>query len=138
MKAFIMGKKYEYECKKIRFEINDLLNKLGTIDYAEFDKVYVSKLEEAIKWIRSVREEGNTWKLLPIPSKDELFPNMKNDRDGAIGKVKKELASEIHEITSITYCGVDKRKTAFSAGIYGWNDEKCTSKNLGFNERNGF
>jgi len=134
MKAFIMGKKYEYECKKVRFEINDLLNKLGTIDYAEFDKIYVSKLNEAIEWIKSVRQEGNTWKLLPIPSKDELFPNMKNDRDGAIGKVKKELATEIHEITSITYCGVDKRKTAFAAGIYGWNDERCTTKNLGFSE----
>lgn len=133
-KAFILGKKYEYECKKVTFEINNLLNKLGTIDYNDFDKGYVSKLDEALKWIKQLRQEGNNWKLLPIPSKDELFPNMKNDRDGAIGKIKKELAEEIHEITSVTYCGIDKRKIAFSNRIYGWNDIKCTSKNLGFSD----
>lgn len=134
MKAFILGKKYEYESKKVKYEINDLLNKMGTIDYNDFDKVYVSKLDEALKWITNMRKEGNNWKLLPIPSKDELFPNMKNDRDGALGKVKRELADEIHEITSVTYCGIDKRKTAFSNGIYGWDDNKCTSKNLGFSD----
>jgi len=133
-KAFILGKKYQYEQAGKKYEINDLLNKLGTIDYNDFDKIYVSKLDEALNWIKRVREEGNNWKLLPIPSKDELFPNMKNDRDGALGKVKRQLAEEIHEITSVTYCGVDKRKHAFNQGIYGWNDEKCTSKNLGFNE----
>ena len=133
-KAFILGKKYKYEKAGKKFEINDLLNKLGTIDYNDFDKIYVSKLDEALNWIKRVREEGNNWKLLPIPSKDELFPNMKNDRDGVLGKVKRQLAEEIHEITSVTYCGVDKRKNAFSKGFYGWNDEKCTSKNLGFNE----
>ena len=133
-KAFILGKKYQYEQSGKKYEINDLLNKLGTIDYNDFDKIYVSKLDEALNWIKRVREEGNNWKLLPIPSKDELFPNMKNDRDGALGKVKRQLAEEIHEITSVTYCGVDKRKNAFNQGIYGWNDEKCTSKNLGFNE----
>ena len=99
-----------------------------------FDKNYVSKLDEALKWIKQLRQEGNNWKLLPIPSKDELFPNMKNDRDGAIGQIKKELAEEIHEITSVTYCGIDKRKIAFSNRIYGWNDIKCTSKNLGFSD----
>ena len=134
MKAFILGKKYQYEQCKIKHEINDLLNKLGTIDYSDFDKIYIEKLDKALEWLKQVRQDGNNWKLLPIPSKDELFPNMKNDRDGALGKVKKELADEIHEITSIAYCGVDKRKIAFTNGFYGWNDEKCTSKNLGFND----
>jgi len=133
-KAFILGKKYIYETKGTKFEINNLMNKMGVIDYGNVDKTYVDKLEEALKWLRSVRKEGHNWKLLPIPSKDELFPNMKNDKDGAFNKIKRSLADEISEITSVTYCGVDKRKLAFSKGIYGWNDENCTSKNLGFKE----
>jgi hypothetical protein len=132
--AFILGKKYMYENKGHKYEINDLMNKMGVIDYAKFDKPYVDKLDEALKWLRSVRKEGHTWKLLPIPSKDELFPNMKNDKDGAFNKIKKSLAEEISEITSVTYCGVDKRKLAFSQGVYGWNDEKCNSELLGFKE----
>jgi hypothetical protein len=59
---------------------------------------------------------------------------MKNDKDGAFNRIKRSLADEINEITSVTYCGVDKRKLAFSKGIYGWNDENCNSKNLGFKE----
>ena len=133
-KAFILGKKYIYENKGTKFEINNLMNKMGVIDYANVDKPYVDKLDEALKWLRSVRKEGRNWKLLPIPSKDELFPNMKNDKDGAFNRIKRSLAEEINEITSVTYCGVDKRKLAFTKGIYGWNDENCTSKNLGFKE----
>jgi len=135
-KAFIMGKKYIYENKGKKFEINDVMKKLGVIDYAGFDAVYVPKLKEGIEWIRNVRKEGHTWKLLPLPSKEELYPNMKNDRDGAFGRIKKILADEISEITSVTYCGIDKRKNAFLQGIYGWNDPKCTSKILGFKEGN--
>jgi hypothetical protein len=132
--AFILGKKYMYENKGHKYEINDLMNKMGVINYAKFDKPYVDKLDEALKWLRSVRKEGHNWKLLPMPSKDELFPNMKNDKDGAFNKIKKSLADEISEITSVTYCGVDKRKLAFSQGVYGWNDDKCTSELLGFKD----
>jgi hypothetical protein len=133
-KAFIMGKKYSYTIQKNTYYIYDFMNKLGTIDYNGFDKEYVEKLVKAIEWIQTVRNEGHNWKLLPLPTKEELFPNMKNDKDGAFGKIKKLLAEEIHEITSVYYCGIKNRKEAFKNGIFGWNDEKCNSKTLGFNE----
>jgi hypothetical protein len=133
-KAFILGKKYSYESKGKQYEINELLTKMGVIDYSTCDKWCNDKLKKALDWIRLVRKEGHNWKLLPMPSKDELFPNMKNDKDGAFNKIKKSLAEEISEITSVTYCGVDKRKLAFSQGVYGWNDDKCTSELLGFKD----
>jgi len=135
-KAFILGKKYIYTEKRINYEINDFMNKLGTIDYEDFDKEYIEKLLEAVKWLRSVRKEGHNWKLLPMPTKSELFPNMNNDKDGMISKIKKELAEEIYEITSIYYCGVKNRKKAFEQGIFGWNDDKCTADRLGINGKN--
>ena len=133
-KAFIMGKKYTFTNCGITSEITDFMRKLGTIDYNGFDNDYVIKLAKAVEWHQLLRKEGHNWKLLPIPSREELFPNMKNDKDGIISKVKKELAKEIHEITSIYYCGIKNRKNAFEQGIFGWNDDKCDSKLLGFNE----
>jgi hypothetical protein len=44
-KAFILGKKYIYECKGVKFEINNLMNKMGIIDYANVDKHYIDKLD---------------------------------------------------------------------------------------------
>jgi len=135
-KAFIMGKKYMYENKGKKYFINNYMNKLGTIDYAGFDSDYINKLKDGINWIHKVRKEGHTWKLLPMPTKDELFPNMKNDRDGAFRTIKKKLSEEISDITSVTYCGIDKRKIAFGQGIYSWSDPRCTTKNMGFKESN--
>ncbi len=133
-KAFILGKKYQYTVGKITTEIHDFMNKLGTIDYNGFDRDYVDKLIKAVEWLRLVRKEGNNWKLLPLPTKEELFPNMKNDKDGVFNKLKKQLAEEIHEITSVYYCGVKNRKNAFDKGVFSWNDEKCNAETLGFNE----
>ena len=133
-KAFILGKKYSYCIKKNTYYIHDFMNKLGTIDYDGFDKEYNNKLVKALEWIQSVRNDGHNWKLLPLPSKEELFPNMKNDKDSIYEKIKKSLAEEIYEITSIYYCGIKNRKNAFTNGIFEWNDKKCTSKSLGFIE----
>ena len=133
-KAFILGKKYSYCIKKNTHYINNFMNKLGTIDYDGFDKEYNNKLIKAIEWIHSVRNDGHNWNLLPLPTKEELYPNMKNDKDGVYGKIKKSLSDEIYEITSIYYCGIKNRKKAFVNGIFRWNDKKCTSKSLGFNE----
>lgn len=130
--AFIMGKKYVFEKCGTKYEINQLFDKLGTIDYNGVDSEYVKQLSDAVTWLRLLRKEGHNWKLLPLPSRQELFPNMKNDRDGVVGKIKKELSQKIYEITSVYYCGVDKRHTAHKQGIYGWNDEKCCSETLGF------
>ena len=135
-KAFILGKKYMYENKGKKYFINDFMKKLGTIDYGGFDSEYITKLADGIQWIHKVRKEGHTWKLLPMPTKDELFPNMKNDRDGEFRIIKKILSEEINDITAITYCGIDRRKTAFGQGIYSWNDPRCTTKNMGFKESN--
>ena len=133
-KAFILGKKYSYCVQKKTYYIHEFMNKLGTIDYDDFDKNYIDEVNNAIKWIQSVRTDGHNWKLLPLPTKEELFPNMKNNKDGMYGKIKKSLAEEINEITSVYYCGIKNRKEAFKNGIFGWNNNNCNSKIMGFND----
>lgn len=134
-KAFIWGKKYYWTCKNVKYERNNFLNKLGVIDYDDIDSEYINQTNDAIKWIQLVRNEGYKWKLLPIPSRSELFPNMKNDKDGVWKHVKYELNQKINEITSIIYCGIKHRQLAHQNQIYKWTDPKCTSKIMGFNQK---
>jgi hypothetical protein len=134
-KAFIWGKKYFWESKSVKYERTDFLNKLGVIDYDGVDSEYVNQTNDAIKWIQMVRNEGSNWKLLPIPCRAELFPNMKNEKDGPWRKLKNELNEKINEITSVIYCGVKHRQTAHQNHVYKWTDPKCTAKTMGFNPK---
>ena len=128
MKAFILGK--TWQCKD-RTGTN-FLEKLGVIDYSGFDSNFVDQTEDAIKWVLRVRQEGYKWKLLPLPSIPELYPNMNNERDGSWKVLKKELADNINEITSLWMCGVKNRIIAHGNKIYSYKDEECSSDLLGF------
>ena len=131
-KAYIWGKKYTYESRGIKYEQTKFLNKLGVIDYDNVDSEYVTQTKNAIEWIQTLRNEGRNWKLLPIPCRGELFPNMKNEKDGHYHKIKNELNNTICEITNVWYCGIKRRQSAHSHQVYGWNDPRCTSKIMGF------
>lgn len=132
-KAYIWGKKYVYEKCGIKYEITNFLNKLGTIDFDTVDYDYIEQTNNAIQWIKTLRSEGNTWTLLPIPCRSELFPNMKNEKDGEWRPIKNELNDKIGEITRVWNCGVSRRQNAHQNQVYTWRDSKCTSKILGFN-----
>lgn len=131
-KGFIWGKKYNYESCGVKYEEKNFLNKLGVIDYDNIDSEYVNQTKNAVEWICTLRNEGCNWKLLPIPCRGELFPNMKNEKDGQWRKLKNKLNESISEITNVWYCGIKRRQVAHSHQVYGWNDPKCTSKIMGF------
>ena len=132
-KAFIWGKKYDYYLKNTKHEINNFLSKLGTINYDTVDIEYITLTNNAIEWIKILKYDGMNWKLLPKPSCYELYPNMKNIKNINVLKIKNDLAENINEITGIWNCGIKQREYAYFKNIYGWNNELCTSTNLGFN-----
>ncbi len=134
-KAFIWGKKYNWESKGIKYEISEFLGKLGVIDYDTVDSEYVTQSKNAVEWIKTLKSEGSNWSLLPLPCRKELFPNMKNEKDGEFRKLKNELNDKIKEITAVMYCGVKNREQAHSHQVFKWTDPKCTSKILGFNQK---
>jgi hypothetical protein len=131
-KAFVLGKKYVYETKGIKYEIEDIYH-LGKIDYRNKDQWVNIKLNQCLEWFYELRMNGKEWKLNP-PSRKELYPNMKNEKYGYLAGIKKDLAKEINEITSIYYCNYEKRNALIDKGINSWKDHKCTSKNMGFKE----
>ena len=132
--SYILGKKWIRTTRNVTTESNDFMNKLGLIDYKGFDNKYTELVNNAINWIVKMRKNGFKWRLLPMPSVPELYPNMKNEKDGNWRQLKNELDNRISEITNVWMCGVDKRKNAHSKKIYSWKNNRCTSKNLGFKE----
>ena len=113
------------------------------------------EVERALQWIRRVREEGDSWQLLPEPSVPELYPNMSNSDDGDMNVdmgpaelepgldpevaryswvgVKKWLASELKELTQLWQVGPGKRSAAHSAGFRRWDDQGLTPEVVGIN-----
>jgi hypothetical protein len=130
-KAYICGKKWQYTSKNQHFEGLNCYKKLGIIDYGGNDSKYFEKVDEALVWIRKVRNEGHTWSLLPHPSTRELYPNMCNEMDGIWRPLKSELADKLNEITLVLMCGPKNRNIAFNNGVISWKDEKCNSETLG-------
>jgi hypothetical protein len=133
-KAFIWGKRYSYESCNVKYNITDFLNKLAIVDFDNIDFEYIEKTQNGIDWIKTLRSEGSSWSLLPIPSRNELFPNMKNDKDGSWHQIKSELSEDIDEITQVWNCGFKKRQIAHSKNVYGWKNPKFNSKLLKMNK----
>ena len=110
-------------------------------------------VEDALRWIRKVRTEGQDWQLQPQPSVPELYPNMSNADDANMmletgpaelepgygeeesaarwAGAKKWLADELKELTQLWQVGVGKRKDAHAVGIYRWDDPKITPTAVG-------
>jgi hypothetical protein len=109
-------------------------NIMATINYSGYDMDYNSKVDNGLSWIHEMRQDGDKWSLLPRPSRSELYPNMKNDKDFPYNKLKSDLSKKIGEITSIWNCGFNKRKIAHSKSVYSWKNKKANSTLFGFNK----
>ena len=133
--AYILGRKWSYTKKKINYYGNGWFDRAGTIDFTKIDSVFAKKSEEAIQWIRNVRQNGSSWSINP-PSKPELYPNMKNSSDSPWHSTKVNLADSLGEITSVWNCGIKNREFAHKKGIKSWRNPECTAANLNIKGKN--
>ena len=130
--AYILGRKWSYKTKNMVSKGNSCVDKLGVINYSEVDLEFVKKTEDALAWLKDMRENGDKWDLSNVPlCRPELYPSMSNSQDYPWHEVKKELAREIGEITSLWMCGVKNRVIAHAHGVYSWKDPRCTTSTLG-------
>ncbi len=88
-------------------------------------------IAEGAAWVRRVRREGAAWQVLPVPSIDELWPNMKNERDHPWHEAKKEIADELHELTLLWRVSAAMRDRARARGVVRWDDPHVTAAWLG-------
>jgi len=127
--AYILGRRWNYTSRGIKYNSLYSLDKLGIIDFEGVDKMYIDRTSDAIKWRREVEQFGADWSVSP-PSREELRPNMCVD-SGRWNPQKQKLADENKEITQIWYCGIKQRENAHTHGVTSWDDPHCTSQTLG-------
>ena len=92
---------------------------------------WLDRAIEAAEWIRRLRIEGSSWKVLPAPSVEELYPNMKNAQDSPWHNAKKEIAAQIGEPTQVWQLGVDVRKDLVRHGSGDWRNSAFRMDLLG-------
>jgi len=134
-KAYILAKSWKREYTRNKQTYTecgyDCFDRLGVIDFLEYDAYIIKETHEAVQWIRNVRFNGHKWSCMP-PTIQELYPNMNNRYDAPFHTVKKELAVENKELTQVSHVEIKHRKYAHSLGIKSYDDPRCTAKNMGF------
>ena len=108
------------------------MERLGTVDFENYDKHIPNSCNKAVKWYRNVMKHGRRWTITP-PSRPELYPNMCVDSN-EWNHYKQKLATELGEISMIWNCGVKQRHNAFEQNIKSWRNVNCNSKTLGIKQ----
>ncbi len=126
--GFILSKKINYTKNNILYSSDNFMENISVIDYKGLDKNYNIITNKAIDWLKRMRTLGHNWKLLPNPSVNELYPNMKNDKDDGYRNIKSDLANNINEITNIWWCSYKKRQLAHSKRVFSWDNKKFNAE----------
>jgi len=88
-------------------------------------------VQQAAAWIRRVRTEGAEWRVLPIPSVPELWPNMKADQDGPWHDAKAKIGVALADLTLLPRVNTAHRARAHELGVTRWDDPRVSSQLLG-------
>ncbi len=129
-KAYIMGHSWKYTQKNKTYSGHSCFDRLGHIDYKDYDEKYINETQNAINWIKLVRTEGYKW-CINNPSNDNLYPNMSNTYDTPWHKIKSELANKNKDLTRLWMVGSTKRYNGFKNNVHKYTDKNCTSGKLG-------
>jgi len=128
--AYILGRRWKYTKLTQTYRGDDCFQRLGVIDYRDIDSDYNTTIHQAINWIRDLRQNGETWSVMP-PSRMELYPNMSNQHDQPWHAEKVRIAKACNDVTMLWNCSVKHREALFAKQIYGWNDINCNASNMG-------
>jgi hypothetical protein len=88
-------------------------------------------VQQAAAWLRRVRTEGAEWRVLPMPSVPELWPNMKAAGDGPWHDAKARIAVALADLTLLPRVNTAHRARAHDAGVTRWDDPRASAELLG-------
>jgi hypothetical protein len=91
----------------------------------------------ALAWIRRLRTEGAEWRVLPVPSVPELWPNMKADGDFPWHSAKAEIAAKLADLTLLPRVNAELRAAAHAVGVTRWDDVRTSAVLLGLDGEHG-
>jgi hypothetical protein len=120
-RGFILGRKYDFTKRGIKYKINNALEGFGVISFTDIDETYEQECGQALDWLHDVRTlDAATWNPFQPEDKAEMYPNMKNASDFPWHSYKTEIAQSIKEITLMYRCGPKIRNYAHEKGITEW------------------
>ncbi len=91
------------------------------------DEDLASIVARACAWIRRLRTEGAEWRVLPIPSVPELWPNMKANGDFPWHTAKAEIAIKLADLTILPRINAELRGAAHATGVTRWDDARTSA-----------
>src|SRR6184192_1090959 len=101
------------------------------------DDDLASIIARALAWIRRLRTEGAEWRVLPVPSVPELWPNMKASSDFPWHEAKAQIARELGELTLLPRVNAELRRAAHATGLTRWDDQRTSAMVLGLDGQHG-
>lgn len=123
-------------------------DRLGCVDLTGVDQGVLAKTDDAVKWLREIESKSAEELQRAIPVKrrrirdpvvdqkllheGQVFPNLGVGQGWYGWGQKVELAREISDITEVWGCGTTHQARAHQAGVYSWQDKRCTAELLGF------
>src|SRR5256886_6689945 len=95
------------------------------------DEDLAAVVARAVAWVRRLRTEGAEWRVLPIPSVPELWPNMKASSDFPWHSAKAEIAAKLADLTILPRVNVELPAAAHAVGVTRWDDARTSAVLLG-------
>ena len=136
--AFILSSGWSRKQKNITYGSSNPFDRLGIINFENYDKDYMTDALEAIEWNQLIRNPESSSNLNYLePNNINLYPNMSNNSDDNFKRIKRYLANKNDEITNIWMCGPKNRALAISNGITKWYDCRLNSKIMNINGKTG-
>lgn len=129
-KAYVLGRRYNYTKNNHKFLGKSYDERLGVVDYVSEDSYIVEETKQAIKWKRTCLKNYKQWKLLPFPSRTELYPNLKVKNEHQAEK--KQIAEQLNDITQVWYCSSKHRDILLEHSINSFLDPRCTAELMQF------
>ena len=132
--SYLLGRGWRQQIKGGKIRGSSAIERLAPILQTNITKkgsTLEQTVQNAINWIRLLRKEGGSWRVIPDPVCPELRPNMGNQEDAPWHTAKQHIAVDLEDLTLLWKVGPDKRAAANSKGIERWTDPKCTPSMVG-------
>jgi len=86
---------------------------------------------EALAWMRRLRRDGASWRVLPVPSVPDLYPHARNSKDAPWHGAESEIAAALAELTLLPFTSPALRRDAHARGLLRWDDPRIDAASLG-------
>lgn len=127
--SFILGCGSSWTQNSRKYTSNNTFHRIGVIDFNK----EVDIINDVKKYIRTERFIHKNKDNIDIDSigMNILLPMFTPNTNPNINKIKNSILKDKKDITMLLDCGKKVRDNALYQGIYGLDDERCTSNNLG-------